>query len=60
VKTICGSGEPLLYLVRSFTYRIEQARADKVQRVIMYNMKFDDGPLMLKHVEFVKQNIVLW
>jgi len=59
VKTICGSDEPHPYLVRSFTYRTEQARADKVQRVIMYNVKSDDGPLMLKHVEFVKQNIVL-
>jgi hypothetical protein len=36
VKTTCESDEPHPYPVRSFTYRMEQARADEVQRVIMY------------------------
>jgi hypothetical protein len=34
---MCGSDEPHSYPVRSFTYRNEQVRAEKVQRVIMYN-----------------------
>jgi hypothetical protein len=33
---MCGPDEPHPYPVRSFTHRTEQARADKVQRVIMY------------------------
>jgi len=38
VKTICGSEEPHSHPVRCFTYRNEQARADEVQRVIVYIM----------------------
>jgi len=40
---MCGSDESHLYLERSFTYRTEQARANVVQRVIMYSM--DDYPI---------------
>ena len=36
--TVCGSDEPHSYPVRSFTYRIEQVRADEVQRVIVYSI----------------------
>jgi hypothetical protein len=33
---MCGSNEPHLYPVRSFTYRNEQVRADEVQMEIVY------------------------
>jgi len=33
---MCGSDEPHLYPVRSFTYRNEQVRADEVQMEIVY------------------------
>jgi len=36
VKTTCGSDEPHLHPVRSFTYRNEQAGADDVQMEIVY------------------------
>jgi len=32
-----GFDEPSPYSIRSFTYRMEQARANKAQRVIVYN-----------------------
>jgi len=38
VNTVCGSEETHPYPVRSSTYRNEQARADEVQRVIVYIM----------------------
>jgi len=38
VKTVCGSDESHPYPVRSFTYRSEQARANKLHRVIVYFM----------------------
>jgi len=34
---VYGSDELHPYPVRAFTYRTEQARADDVQRVIVYN-----------------------
>jgi hypothetical protein len=34
---MCGFDEPSPYSVRSFTYCTEQARANKAQRVIVYN-----------------------
>jgi hypothetical protein len=37
VKTVCGSDEPHPYPVRSSTYLDEQARANEVQRVILYS-----------------------
>jgi len=55
VKTICGSFEPQPYSLRSFTYCTKQARSDEVQRVIMCNIKSDDSPLILKHVECVNK-----
>jgi hypothetical protein len=33
---MCGSSEPHPYPVRIFTCHMEQARADEVQRVIVY------------------------
>jgi len=36
---VWGSDEPHPYLVRSFTYRTEQVRTDKVKRVIVYSRK---------------------
>jgi len=35
---MCGSDKPHSYPVRIFTYRIQQVRADKVQRVIVYSV----------------------
>jgi hypothetical protein len=40
---MCGSDDPHPYPVRSFTYRTEQARANEVQRVIVYSI--DDYPV---------------
>ena len=33
---MCGSDEPHPYPIRSFTYHVEQARAEEVQKVIVY------------------------
>ena len=35
MKTVCGSDEQELFPIRSFSYRTEQVRANKVQRVIV-------------------------
>ena len=35
---MCGSDEHHPYPVRIFTYRIEQVRANKVQRVVVYSV----------------------
>jgi hypothetical protein len=36
MKTLCGSDETYPFPVRSFTYHNEQARANEVQRVSVY------------------------
>jgi len=44
---MCGSEETHPYPVRSFTYSNEQARADEVQRVMVYIMfNFDVSMLV--------------
>jgi len=40
MKTICGSDEPHPYPTRSFTYRNEKVRTDKLKRVIEYKANY--------------------
>ena len=37
---MCGSDEPPLYHIRSFTYHTEQGMVNEVQRIIVYNATF--------------------
>ena len=40
MKTVCGSDGPQPCPVRSFTYSMEQARANEVQRMIVYKLHY--------------------
>jgi len=60
VKIKCGSNGTHQYPVRSFTHRNEQVRADKVQRVIVYNSYTPCLWLTLMHSSIIATNVAYY